>query len=345
MLSAYLEMARGKPQTLNDVQRALFTDLAPAQVVTIERLLATVRERGQCLAITDLDQMLTAFSEDSPAEDTIEVLAEYLGAGGALVFRANSAFEWFYVRLLRPLIVELGARSPLLSNVVLMLSDGETIFAFEDGAFRRIANGVNRDGSAFLEVLAAGSKDRLEGMPVFDPAHTVYIGDSIAPGGIDRALASSVGFVIDVGDAMPETAGEPLSGLYRRYRRTIDTIVTITAAMRDSGRTEAASGPPEISDTVLWTFEQPRFPRDRRVRVRVGGCGFVHAGIEGANGRWTRVYNVPLLPLPEGGYEALLPVGVNVFTFFWTEAPWAGGRPGHWERGPAGTRLFRARGE
>ena len=110
---------------------------------------------------------------------------------------ADTAFDWLYVRLLRPLIVELGARSPLLSNVVLMLSGGEDIFAVEDGAFRRMTP-VERTvtAPAVLKVLAAGSNERLEGMPVLDPAHTVYIGDSIAPGGIDRTLASSVGFVI-----------------------------------------------------------------------------------------------------------------------------------------------------
>jgi hypothetical protein len=65
-------------------------------------------------------------------------------------------------------------------------------------------------------VLAASATERFEGMPVLDAAHTVYIGDSAALCGIDRGLASSVGFVIDVGDAMPESAGEPLSGLHRR---------------------------------------------------------------------------------------------------------------------------------
>jgi hypothetical protein len=184
-------------------------------------------------------------------------------------------------------------------------------------------------------------------MPVLDPACSVYIGDSTALGGIDPALAGQVGFVIDVGDAMPETAGEPLTGLHHSYRRTIDMFVATTAALRESGRTMAAPGPAdaENGETVLWTFDQPWFPPGRRVRVRVGGSGFVHAGVEEGGGRWTRVYNVPLVPLAEAGYEALLPAGVNVFTFFWTEAPWARGRPGHWERRPGGATVFRARGE
>lgn len=348
MLGAYLEMVRGKPRTLDEVQTALFSDLSPAQVITIERFLARVRQTGRCLAVTDLHEMLSAFSGDDSEEDTIEVLAEYLRAGGGLVFRAHTTFEWFYVRLLRPLIVELGPRSPLLSNVVLMLSERPTLFAFEDGAFRRIANGASRDGSAAgLDWLAADSKERLEGMPVLDPARAVYIGDSTGPSGIDSALAGRVGFVIDIGDAMPETAGEPLGGLHRSYRRTIDMIVTTTAAMRETRATAPTPGPPEpeVGETALWTFEQPHFPSGRRVRVRVGGSGFVHAGIEGANGPWTRSYNVPLIPLPEGGHEALLPAGVNVFTFFWTEPPRPNGRPGHWERGPGGPTMFRARGE
>jgi hypothetical protein len=61
------------------------------------------------------------------------------------------------------------------------------------------------------------------------------------------------------------------------------------------------------------------------------------------NGAWDPVYNVPLMPLSDGAYEAVLPSGVNVFTFFWTEAPWAPNLPGHWERGSHGTRVFSAR--
>jgi hypothetical protein len=93
MLSAYLEVARGKPRTLDDVQRALFADLTPDQVVTIDRLLAAVRQTGRCLVVTDVDEMLTAFC--GTGEDTIEVLAEYLAAGGTLALRAETEFDWF----------------------------------------------------------------------------------------------------------------------------------------------------------------------------------------------------------------------------------------------------------
>jgi hypothetical protein len=179
-------------------------------------------------------------------------------------------------------------------------------------------------------------------MPVLDPAGTVYIADSTAPAGIDPALAGRVGIAIDVGDAIPEASGMPIVSLHHSYRRTMDLIVTATQTVRDSRPTAVPPPPPEVSGTVPWTFERPYFPPGRRIRVRVGGSGFVHAGVAKGNGSWTRVYKVPLVPRLEGGYEAVLPSGVNAFTFFWTEAPWTPGHPGHWERGPAGTRIFNA---
>jgi hypothetical protein len=346
VLGAYLKMARDKPRTFDDIQDVLFADLSPAQVVTIERLLASVRHTGQCLIVTDLVDLLIAFSGTPPDEDTIDVLAKYLRAGGVLVFRADTSFEWLYVRLLRPLIVALGPRSPLLSRVVLMLSGSTGIFAFEDGAFRQLATTASPGAAGNLDVLAASSKERIDGMPALDLAYTVYIGDSTTPGGIDRELACQVGFAIDVADGIPDIAREPLSTLHHGYRRMMDTITTVTAAMCGSGQTAArALESLDDAEAALWTFEQPRFPRGRRLRVRVGGSGFVHAGVEDGHGHWTRVYKVPLVPVPRGGYEALLPAGVTVFTFFWTEVPWAHGRPGHWERGPGGSRLFRAAGE
>jgi hypothetical protein len=345
MLSAYLKVATSKRRTLAEVEKAFFADLSPAQVVAIERFLAAIRQTGRCVAVTDLDEMLAAFSGESAEENTIEVLADYLAVGGVLVFSTNTAFDWLYVRLLRPLVMELGARSQLLSHVLLILSGGNEIFAFEDGAFRLIASGASSNGIGGFDLLVERSKERqIEGMPVLDPADMVYIGDSTAPLGIDHALSGRVGIAIDVGDAIPETSGTPVVSLHHSYRRTMDTIVAATETMRDS-RPTVVPPPPEVNPTVLWTFERPHFPPGRRIRVRVGGSGFVHAGVASTNGSWTRTYRVPLVPLPEGGYEAVLPSGVNVFTFFWTEAPWTPGRPGHWERGPSRTRLFKARNE
>jgi hypothetical protein len=186
---------------------------------------------------------------------------------------------------------------------------------------------------------------RFPEVPELDPKSAVYIGDSFTPGGIDHAMAGKVGIVINVGDAMLETREKPIINFRRGYLRTVEVLATATAALKESGRATLPVSPPEVGDTVLWTFEQRLFPPGRRLRVRVGGGGFVHAGVTGADGAWKPVYNVPLVPVADGDYEAVLPSGVNVFTFFWTEAPWTPGRPGHWEREPRDGRVFRVSGQ
>ena len=67
----------------------------------------------------------------------------------------------------------------------------------------------------------------------------------------------------------------------------------------------------------------------------------MHAGLTRAGGRWDPVYEVPLIPAPDGAFEAVLPRGIDAFTFFWTEAPDTPGHPGHWEREDQGGRIFR----
>jgi hypothetical protein len=346
MLSTYFEVAKPKRKTFGEIQEALVADLAPAQVVALERFLTTIRETGRCVVVTDLDEMLTVFSGGALSEGSIDVIADYLGAGGVLVFNTDTAFDWFYVRLLRPLIVKLGPRSRLLASVLLILSGGAEIVAFQDGAYRLISSAASREGSGGFDVLVGLSEERrLQAMPALDPANTAYIADSGPHNRMDHALASRVGIVIDVGDSMLAASGEPIISLRRGYDRATDVIIAATAALHESGQATLPPSPPEVGDTVLWTFERPHFPPGGRLRVRVAGSGFVHAGVTGSDGAWDPIYNAPLVPLPEGGYEAVLPSGVNVFTFFWTEAPWTPGHPGHWERGRRGTRVFMARGE
>ena len=178
---------------------------------------------------------------------------------------------------------------------------------------------------------------QIAGMPALEPASTAYISDSRPA---NHAIASRVGIVINVGDAILTSADQPIDSLHHGYHRTMRLIVAATAALRESGAAVLLPSPPEVGDAVLWTFDRPKFPPGRRVRVRVGGSGFVHAGVRGQDGVWNPVYNVPLMPLPDGGYEAVLPSGVNVFTFFWTESPWTPGRPGQWERGRNAPRVF-----
>ena len=344
IISTYFEAAKPQRGAPDDVQRALFADLAPAQVAALERFLATIEQTGRCVVVTDLYEMLTAFAGGTLEADTTGVIADYLGAGGVLVFSTDTVFDWCYARLLTPLIVKLGPRSRLLASLLLILSGGTQPFAFQDGAYRRIPRGASRDRSGGFDVLVEFSKT-FHSMAALDPDSTAYIADSMAPASLDHAFASKMGILIDVGDAMLDASDEPLSNLNRSFHRTIDVLVAATAALDRSGQAALPPIPPDVSDTALWTFEQPRFPPGRRLRIRVGGRGFVHAGVARDDGAWAPVYNVPLLPLSEGGYEAVLPSGINAFTFFWTEAPWTPGQPGHWEHGRNGVRVFTAHGE
>ena len=343
MLTAYFRAAKSERRSLEEIQEALFVDLSPAQVVALERFLVTIRQTGRCVVVTDLDEMLTAFSGGDLEHSTIEVLADYLAAGGVLVFNTGASFDWFYYRLLRPLIIELGPRSRLLANVLLVLSGGNEIYVFQDGAYRLVSRSTGKDKSEGFDALVRLSRERrFPSVPELDPERMVYIGDSSAPAGIDLAMAGRVGMVINVGDAMLERPGQSIINLHRGYLRTIALIITASAALKKSGRAKVPESPPDVGDTVLWTFERKHFPPDRRLRVRVGASGYVHAGVARADGTWDPVYNVPLMPLSDGGYEAVLPSGVDRFTFFWTEAPWIPGHPGHWESGPRGGRVFKA---
>jgi hypothetical protein len=345
-LTAYLQVTKSKPRTLVDVEKALFADLSPAQVVSIERLLSNIRRTGQCVLMTDLDEMLTAFSGDSTEDDTIHVLKDYLTAGGILLLCTDTPFDWLYVRLLRPLIIELGSNSRLLSQFLLSVSGGAEVLAFADGAYIGVASDAHRGRSEAFDLLVELSRDgRMRSVPALDPAGIVYIGDSTAVGSFDSTFVGKSGIAINVGDAIPESRDRPLLNVHHSYRRTIDTLMTATATMRDTARSQAVEKPSrtEAADAMVWTFEDPQFVPGNRIRVRVNGSGFVHAGVASSDGVWSRVYRVPLLPQPDGGYEAVLPAGVNAFTLFWTEAPWTPGHPGHWERERGRDGVFTAR--
>jgi hypothetical protein len=112
------------------------------------------------------------------------------------------------------------------------------------------------------------------------------------------------------------------------------------SALKDSGRAKPPPPDAGIGRAVLWTFADKRPPPGRRVRVRAGSSGYAHAGVAQPDGRWDPVYNGPLIPLPEGSWEALLPPRINAFMFFWTEPPPSPSHPGHWERERQGGHVF-----
>jgi hypothetical protein len=91
MLTAYFRAAKSERRSIEEIQQALFVDMSPDQVVALERFLSTIRQTGRCIVVTDLDEMLAAFSGGDHKQSTIEVLADYLAAGGVLVFNTAAA--------------------------------------------------------------------------------------------------------------------------------------------------------------------------------------------------------------------------------------------------------------
>jgi hypothetical protein len=224
----------------------------------------------------------------------------------------------------------------VLANLLLVLSGGNEIYAFQDGAYRLMSRSAGQDTSDGFDTLITLAKERrFVWIPEMDPGEVVYVGSSSGPTGLDRAMAARVGIAIDVGDAMLERPGQFIVNLHRGYLRMMHLITIAAAALKESGRARPPESPPDVGDTALWTFGQKHFPMGRRLRVRVDASGYVHAGVVQADGRWDPVYNVPLTPRSAGGYEAVLPSGVDAFTFFWTETPHVPGHPGHWESRPA----------
>lgn len=90
--------------------------------------LRSVERAGRCVVMTDLDDTLTAFFGSDLGDTTVAALAGYLDAGGILVFNTGAPFDWFYARLLRPLIARLVAGhgcAARLAQVLLILSGGK----------------------------------------------------------------------------------------------------------------------------------------------------------------------------------------------------------------------------
>jgi hypothetical protein len=49
-----------------------------------------------------------AFFGSDLEDDTIRVLADFLAAGGGLVFNTGAPFDWFHQHVVRGLVTELG---------------------------------------------------------------------------------------------------------------------------------------------------------------------------------------------------------------------------------------------
>jgi hypothetical protein len=121
----------------------------------LDDFVRSAEHTGRCVVMTDLDDTLSAFFGSDLDARTVAALASYLDAGGILVFNTGAPFDWFYARLLRPLIADLVARhgcAGRLAQMLLILSGGNQISVFQHGGYRLIWQGQGRDKGDGVDV-------------------------------------------------------------------------------------------------------------------------------------------------------------------------------------------------
>jgi hypothetical protein len=319
------------------------TAVDPDDRTLLERFLSRVQESRRCVLVTDLDDTLTAFFGGDLDRDTLRAVAGYLRAGGALVFNTGAPFDWFYARVLHPLLAEPAPEHGLLARVALVLAGGQDLYLPDDGAFRLLSHRSGRHKAEGLTDLIRHTRGgESPAWRDLNTAEMMYLGDSYQLDGIDHPMAGRVELVVNVGPPMTGMPGAFVNAR-RGHRFTIDLLELAAHALRDAGADTTTETPVPPGDRdAPWTFARKWFPHGRRVHVHVGASGYVHAGVTGPGGAWQRVYEVPLVPAQQGEYQAVLPPDVDVSTFFWTEPPHTPGHPGHWERQASGGRVFHA---
>jgi hypothetical protein len=196
----------------------------------------------------------------------------------------------------------------------------------------------------------------------------IFIADFPGPGagkgqaGIDDpVLRERVGVIVNVGFQRrpediravfqetlllnPERRGNNLIGI--GYKATIHYLACMTEVLQHERHAEQVKAfRAELMRTVeqklnlpvplngthqLWTFEHPLEEAEshRPVLIRVKGPGMVHAGVN-RNGKWVRIYDVPLKEVSRGVWEACVrDPEVNTFTFIWYDPSRSGNV--HWE--------------
>lgn len=304
------------------------------------------------IVFLDLDDTLNRRFGATIEGKAVTSLCDLDEAGGLLGLDLGADIFWAGQRILRE-------TDRFFHFPFMLLATGKQIYAWSESlqAYVRLPIQAESKGQA-LRMLA-----EYLAMPL---GQCIFVADfpGADPGqqGIDDpVLSERVGVIVNVGFQRrpediravftetlllhPERRGNDLVGV--GYEATVHYLACVTEVLKQENHVaqikalraelmhvvEQKLNLPVLAsrDYQLWTFEYPIREADsqRPVLIRVRGAGMVHAGVE-HDGKWVRIYDVPLKEVAPGVWEAyLLDPEVNAFTFIWYN-PDLSGNP-HWE--------------
>ncbi len=303
------------------------------------------------MVFLDLDDTLNRRFGAAIEEKAVTSLRNLNEAGGLFGLDVGADIFWAGQRILHQ-------TDHFFAFSFMLLATGRQIYAWAESlqAYIRLPIQAENKGRAMRKLA-----EYLD-MPL---DQCIFIADFPGPGadkgqeGIDDpVLRERIGVIVNVGWHQdirsvfneilllnPERQGDDSVSI--GYGATIQYLASMTEVLRQENYMERIKALraelmrvveqklklPVLSNHShqLWTFECPirEAESHRPVLIRVGGPGMVHAGVE-RNGKWVRIYDVPLKEAASSVWEAnVLDPEVNVFTFIWY-APDRFGNP-HWE--------------
>ena len=287
----------------------------------------------------DLDETLNRRLGTLIEAKAVTALRTFDAAGGLFGLNTGADMFWAGERTLR----ETDRFFPF---AFLLLATGQHISAWAESfkAYVRLPIQATNKGQA-MRLLAQ----------YFELSLDQFLFMADFPGGVegqegidDPVLREPLGVIVNVGWRRPEEmqAAFPESLLLNPQRRgkllvgtgyeaTVQYLACLTEVFNQASHAEQVKAlRAEVMQTIeqklkmpvlpnrgyeLWTLEHPlqQAERKRPVRICVKGQGLVHAGVS-RDGKWTRMYDVPLREVSTGVWEAdVMDPEVNEFTFIW----------------------------
>jgi len=301
-------------------------------------------------------------------KDIMYAVIGFLEKGGFIAFNTLDTKDEFYHVVLEALANELYRtnKSHLMNHIYMLFRGGREIFQYDSEArcYRQIYHagyGTKADGALWL--LDKHLKDKASLLALYADEFYRYLNDGNAIG------MENIPVIVNAGENLYADSVKRIVKTNIRekiYKKVTDSqyifntnyggpervrqdLSWITGELPEDVPFKAlpgAAAEPEKPE-IEWTFDKGRsFTALKECRVKVvvgkpgeGAPGFIWAGVKDEYGTWNpdKIYLIPLILNSDGQHEAVLPKGVNHYTFFWTggEDAKSGFMPGHWEKGKA----------